>query len=264
MAQDDLLIKAEHITMKFAMASQKTDSLKELIVRLLQGKIRYDKFTALDDISFEVKRGEGLAIIGRNGAGKSTLLRIISGILTPTSGKIKVRGNIAPLLSLGAGFDYNATGRQNVYLNGAILGHTKKFLDARMSEIEDFAELGKFMDMPIKNYSSGMLARLGFSIAMAIQPEILIVDEVLAVGDSVFREKCYSKLAELKAAGTTFIIVTHGNGIVRSLCSRAIWIKDGKVEMDGDVKSVCDSYDKYTKQISLQHVKEVKQIVSDI
>ena len=196
--EKDVLIKVEHVTMNYRMPTQKVDSLKEYVIRFLKRKLKYREFNVLNDVSLNIYRGESVAIVGRNGAGKSTLLRIVAGIIPPTSGKVTINGTMVPMLNIGAGFDYDASGKENVFLNGAILGYTKKEMEEKYDDIVKFAELEDFMEVPIKNYSSGMTARLGFAIAVNSKPDIIIVDEVLAVGDSTFRAKCSAKMKELQ------------------------------------------------------------------
>ena len=245
MEDKKLLIEVNNVSMRFKLPNQKINNLKEMFVKLVKRKLKYRDFYAVKDISLNIYKGESLAIIGRNGSGKSTLLKIITQIVRPTSGGVKAyTSNIIPLLQLGAGFDMNSTGYQNVYLNGAILGFTKKEIDEKMQGIIEFSELQDFMNVELKNYSQGMLARLGFAIAISCNPEVLIVDEILAVGDTAFQKKCYDKLNELKNNGVTFIIVSHSD-VVKEMCSRAIWIKDGKKIMDGDINVVYDAYLNY-------------------
>lgn len=238
---NECLLSVQHVSMQFVKYESRVDSLKELVVRAFKRDLKTKKFVCLDDVSFDIHRGEAVAVIGRNGVGKSTLLKIVSGILKPTRGKVVTRGRISPLLRLGAGFDGNATGLENIYLNAAILGYTKKEIDAKLQDILDFAELGDFIHTAIKNYSSGMLARLGFSIAVNMESEIMLIDEILAVGDMAFSKKCNQKLAELRAKGLTFLIVSHSPG-VQNICSRAIWLKQGKVFMDGPAGDVFKAY----------------------
>ncbi len=239
---DDYIIKVEHATVRFNMASERIDNLKEYFVKLVKRELMFQEFLALKDVSFSVKKGEAWGLVGTNGSGKSTLLKLICGILKPYKGKVTVKGSIAPLIELGAGFDGELTATENIYLNGAVLGHSKEFMDAHFQEIVDFAELQDFMNMPIKNYSSGMAARLGFSIATIVRPEILIVDEVLAVGDAAFQEKCQKRMQEMLAGGTTLLFVSHTMKTVRELCDHAIWINKGEVQMLGEVNAVCDAY----------------------
>lgn len=240
--EEDLLIDVRNVSMKFRLPGEKIDSLKEYFIKLLKGKIKHKEFWVLNDISLKVYKGDSLAIIGRNGAGKSTLLRLIAGIMQPTKGSITTRGVIAPLLNLGAGFDQNATGRENIFLNGAILGFSKKEMQRKFDGILAFSELEKFIDVPIKNYSSGMLARLGFSIAVDVNPDILIVDEILAVGDAPFQNKCRLRIKELQDGGATFIVVSHSMATIKQLCNRAVWIGDGEIIECGDVNTVGENY----------------------
>ena len=243
-----LLIEANNVSMCFKLPNQKISNLKEMFVKLVKRKLKYRSFYAVKDVSLNIYQGESLAIIGRNGSGKSTLLKILTQIVKPTRGNVKsYTSNIVPLLQLGAGFDMNSTGYQNVYLNGAILGFTKKEIDKKMKEIVDFAELQDFMNVELKNYSQGMLARLGFSIAISCNPDILIVDEILAVGDTAFQKKCYDKLRSLKDQGVTFIIVSHSD-VVKEMCTRGIWLKDGQKMMDGEINEVYDSYIKFLEE----------------
>ena len=209
------MIKAENVSVKYLMTYDRIKSMKEYLVQLIQGKIQYEEFWALRDVSFEVKRGEVLGIIGHNGAGKSTLLKVISGILKPTSGSVQVNGTVVPMLELGSGFDFDLTGRENVFLNGAILGYSEQFLKEKYEEIVDFSELGQFIDVPLRNYSSGMVMRLAFSIATVVQPDILIVDEILSVGDADFQEKSKRRMLELMGGGTTVLFVSHSLGQIQ-------------------------------------------------
>jgi ABC-type polysaccharide/polyol phosphate transport system ATPase subunit len=239
---EDILIDVRDVSMRFRLPAEKIDSLKEYFIKLVKGKIKHKDFWVLNDINLQVRKGESLAIIGRNGAGKSTLLRLIAGIMQPTTGTIRTKGVMAPLLNLGAGFDTNATGRENIFLNGAILGFSKKEMEQKYDGIVEFSELEKFMDVPIKNYSSGMLARLGFSIAVDVSPDILIVDEILSVGDAPFRKKCNIRIKELQEKGATFIVVSHSMQTVCQLCNRAVWIGDGTIVQYGDVDTVTAAY----------------------
>lgn len=239
---NNTMIRVSDVTMRFRMNNDKILSLKEFVTTALRGKLQYNTFTALEHVSFEVQKGETIGLIGRNGAGKSTLLKIISGIMKPTEGSVECHGNIVPMLELGSGFDMDLSGRENIYLNGAILGYTKPFLDAKFQEILDFSELGDFINIPIRNYSSGMLARLAFSIAAVVKPEILIVDEILAVGDAQFQEKSKRRMMELMGGGATVLLVSHDIKQVRELCSRAVWLEHGRVQMAGATEEVCDAY----------------------
>ena len=225
------MLSINHVTMNFRMVNDKIDSLKEYIVKLLQGKLVYNKLTVLDDITFSVEKGEVIGIIGRNGAGKSTLLKIISGVLQPTSGQVETFGNIVPMLELGAGFDAELSGKENIYLNGAILGYSEQFLNEKFDEIVEFSELGNFIEMPIRNYSSGMMARLAFSIATVVNPEILIVDEILSVGDVGFQNKSRARMMELMGGGTTVLFVSHSLNQIREMCNRVVWLENHKIGM---------------------------------
>lgn len=236
------VLEVANVTMRFHMNLDKILSLKEFVTRKLSGKLAYQDFTALEDVSFSIKRGETLGLIGRNGAGKSTLLKVISGILKPTSGRVICSGNIVPMLELGSGFDVDLTGKENVFLNGAILGYTEKFLLEKYNEIVDFSELGDFIEVPIRNYSSGMLARLAFSIATVVKPEILIVDEILSVGDAAFQEKSHKRMMELMGGGTTVLFVSHNIGQIREMCNQVLWLEHGKTKMLGEAKEICDAY----------------------
>ena len=240
---NELLIDARNINMKFRLPTEKIDNVKEYFIKLLKRRIKYTDFEVLKDVSLQVKRGESLGLIGRNGAGKSTLLRILSGIIEPTSGTVVTRGNMVPLLKLGAGFDPDATGKENIFLNGAMLGYTRKEMQEKYDGIVEFSELGKFMETPLKNYSQGMLSRLGFSIAVDVHPDILLIDEILSVGDAPFQKKCAQKLDELKANGTTFIVVSHSNAQIRRLCTNAIYLKDGMIVASGDADTVLKQYE---------------------
>ena len=215
---------------------------------LLFAKAKRKSVKVLNDVSFTVKKGESIALIGHNGAGKSTLLKLIAEIYKPTKGTVRVRGKVAPLLNLGAGFDPESSAKENVYLNGAILGYSKKEIAKKYEEIVEFAELGDYMHIPIKNFSSGMVARLGFAIAIDVNPDILLVDEILSVGDENFRKKCAKKVNELRENGVTFVIVSHNMGQVKSLCQKAIWIENSEVMAYGDVNEVCEKYQKYCNE----------------
>ena len=239
----DEIIRLDNVSMDFLMASEKVSGLKEYLLKRAKGEIQYRKFQALSDISFSVKKGEVVGIIGGNGEGKSTLLKIISGILTPTSGSISVHGKIAPMLELGAGFDVDLTARENVFLNGAILGYSEKYLKERYQDIVDFSELHDFMDVAIRNFSSGMTMRLAFSIATLIEPDILIVDEILAVGDTHFQNKSFARMKDMMSGGTTVIMVSHSAAQIKSLCSRVIWLKNHRLYADGEPALICDRYE---------------------
>lgn len=242
------VIEVNNVSMRFRMANDNIRSIKEYIVQLLRGKVQYKQFVALNDVSFSVQKGEVVGVIGHNGAGKSTILKIISGILKPSDGRVTVRGNIAPMLELGSGFDYDMTGKENIYLNGAILGYSKEFLDSKYEEIVEFSEIRQeFIETPLRNYSSGMITRLAFSIATVIKPEILIVDEVLSVGDENFRRKSYARMMELMHGGTTVLFVSHSLPQIREMCNHVVWLERGRVKMFGDTQTVCDAYAEYKK-----------------
>ncbi len=247
---NNILIDVHNVGMHFRMAAEKIDSLKEYCIKLVKGKLKYKEFHALDNINLQVRRGESLALIGRNGAGKSTLLRIIAGIIEPTQGYVKTRGNMVPLLKLGAGFDYNSTGKENVFLNGAMLGFSKREMQKKYDSIVEFAELKDFMNVPLKNYSQGMLSRLGFAIAVDVNPDILLIDEILAVGDAPFQKKCADKIDSLKANGTTFIVVSHSMAQVNRLCEKAVYLKKGNIVECGATKDVAAHYLKDCEEIT--------------
>lgn len=236
------MIEVDHVTMRFRMNNDKILSLKEFITTALRGRLEYQDFTALEDVSFTVNKGETLGLIGRNGAGKSTMLKVISGILKPTQGSVVTHGNVVPMLELGSGFDFDLTGRENIFLNGAILGYSEEFLKEKYQEIVDFSELGQFIESPIRNYSSGMLARLAFSVATVVHPDILIVDEILSVGDAQFQEKSRKRMMELMGGGTTVLFVSHSIDQIRQMCSRVLWLEHGKTRMIGLANEVCDEY----------------------
>ncbi len=237
----ETLLTVQNVSMSFYKYQVGVDTLKELVVRVFKRDLKKNRFQCLKNVSFRIDRGEAVALIGKNGAGKSTLLKIVSGILPPEQGSVRCFGRITPLLRLGAGFDSNANGLENIYLNAAILGYTKKEIDERLPPILEFSELGDFIYAPIKTYSSGMLARLGFSIAVNMPSEILLIDEILAVGDLAFSKKCYKKLDELRADGTTFLIVSHSESVKR-YCSRALWLDNGSIRADGNIQEVFKEY----------------------
>ena len=245
---DEYVIDVQNVTMDFFTRDEKIDNLKELVVRIIKGKADKKTVRVLDDISFQVKKGESIGLIGHNGAGKSTLLKLVAEIIEPTKGKVSVKGRVAPLLNLGAGFDFESTGKENVYLNGAILGYSRKEMAKKYEIIVEFSELKDHMHIPLKNYSSGMVARLGFAIAIDVEPDILLVDEILSVGDENFRKKCAKKVTELREKGVTFVIVSHNMTQVKQLCQKAIWIENSKVMAYGDVNEVCDKYQKYCNE----------------
>lgn len=243
----DTMLSIENVGILFRLANERVDSLKDYAIKLVRRELRYHEFWALKDISFQVKRGEHLGILGLNGAGKSTLLKIIAGVLKPTEGKVVRNGRIVPLLELGAGFDAQYTGAENIYLYGAMLGYPKEFLKEKYDEIVEFSELGDFINVPLKNYSSGMKARLGFSIATIVEPEILILDEVLSVGDAKFKKKSEKKIKDMFEKGITVLFVSHSIGQVRSLCDRAIILEKGRLIAQGDVETVSTLYEEAIK-----------------
>lgn len=237
------IISVNNVSMVFSMAGDRSYSLKEYFVKGLKGKNTKKEFRALNNVSFTVKKGEVVGLIGHNGAGKSTMLKVISGIMTPTEGSVTVRGNIVPMLELGSGFDFDLTGRENIFLNGAILGYSEQYLNEKYDEIVEFSGLRDFLNIPIRNYSSGMIVRLAFSIATVVIPDILIVDEVLSVGDADFQKKSFDKMMELMGGGTTVIFVSHIINQVKSLCDRVVWIEHGIIQSIGDPKEVCECYE---------------------
>ena len=242
MTNTNFAVDVNNITIRFNLSNQRIDNLKEYFIKLAKKELMFQEFLALKDVSLRIQPGEAWGIIGTNGSGKSTLLKAISGILKPYKGSITVHGTIAPLIELGAGFDGNLTARENIFLNGCVLGYSRRFMEKHFEEIVSFAELEKFLDSPIKNYSSGMRARLGFSIATMVKPDILIVDEILAVGDYPFRKKCQARMAEMLSGGTTLLYVSHSIEEVRRLCTHAIWLDKGTEVMQGEISSVCDAF----------------------
>ena len=239
---EDTIIKVDHVSMKFNLSTEKVDNMKEYLIKRIKKRISYDEFWALQDIAFEIKKGDSVALIGLNGCGKSTLLKTIAGVLKPTKGTVVVKGTIAPLIELGAGFYMDLTARENVFLNGAILGYSRKEMNAYYDGIVDFSELGEFMNVPIKNFSSGMLARLAFAIATIGTPDILIVDEVLSVGDFRFQEKCEKRIQSMMKEDTTILFVSHSIEQVKKICRRAIWIEKGRIREDGPSIAVGGRY----------------------
>ena len=236
-------VKIEHVTMVFNIANEQLNSLKEYFIKILRRELFFKEFTALDDISFDVKKGDVYGIVGTNGSGKSTLLKIVAGVLEPTKGKVSINGNIAPLIELGAGFDMELTARENIYLNGSLLGYSRAFINEHFDEIVDFAEVRDFLEMPMKNYSSGMVARVAFAVATVIVPDILIVDEALSVGDVFFQEKCERRIRSLiDEHHTTVLFVSHSIEQVERVCQKAVWIEKGHLMMDGPVNEVCEAY----------------------
>ena len=238
------IVDVENVSIKFNLSSEKVDSMKDYLVKRLKGQISFDEFWALQDISFSMNRGDSVALIGLNGCGKSTLLKTIAGVLKPTKGSVKVYGSIAPLIELGAGFDHDLTAEENIYLNGAILGYGRQEMQKHYVDIVEFSELRDFMNVPIKNFSSGMLARLAFSIATIGNPDLLIVDEVLSVGDFRFQEKCERRIQNMMKEDTSILFVSHSIEQVQKLCKRAIWIEKGRIVKAGTTEEVCPEYRK--------------------
>lgn len=239
------IVSVKDLSLRFKVEHNRADTLKEFFVRWMKREIQAEDFWALQHVSFEVEKGDVVGMIGCNGAGKSTLLKVISGIMKPTCGDVHVQGSVAPMLELGSGFDHELSGRENIYLNGAILGYSKSFIDSKYDEIWEFSELGDFIKAPIRTYSSGMLARLAFSIACMIEPEILIVDEILSVGDANFQEKSRKRMMELMGGGTTVFFVSHDMEQIREMCSKVLWMEHGMVQRMGDTGSVIAEYLRY-------------------
>ena len=237
-----IMVDVDHVTVRFNLANQKVDNLKEYCIRMLKKELLFQEFFAVKDVSFQIRRGEAWGIVGSNGSGKSTILKAVSGILKPWKGSITVNGSIAPLIELGAGFDGNLTARENIFLNGCILGHSEKYMKEHFDEIVEFVGLEKFLDSPIKNYSSGMKARLGFAVATSVKPDLLIVDEILSVGDFRFRKKCEQRIQEMLDRGTTLLYVSHTMPEVLRICQKAMWMDKGVIRMSGSAEEVCDAY----------------------
>ena len=243
MMNSDVIIKVSNATVRFNKATESYNGLKEYVIRMLKGELLFQEFLALKDINLEIKRGESWGLIGSNGSGKSTLLKLICGILKPYKGSVEVKGTIAPLIELGAGFDGELTARENIFLNGALLGHKKSFMQQHFDEIIEFSELQDFIDVPIKNFSSGMAARLGFAVATIVKPDILIVDEVLAVGDHAFQEKCKKRMEEMLSSGTTLLFVSHSVKQVKELCEKVVWIDKGIAKAFGKTDDIFSLYE---------------------
>lgn len=240
--KNDVIIDVHNVTIRFNLMEEKVDSIKEYIIRFFKGQLFFNEFLAVNDVSFSIRRGDIVGIIGFNGAGKSTLLKAIAGILKPSRGNVKIYGSVAPLIEVGVGFDAELTARENIFLNGALLGYSRAFIKEKFNEIVDFAELWDFLDVPIKNFSSGMYARLGFSIATAVEPDILIVDEVMSVGDFKFQEKCQARIEKMIQGDTTVVIVSHDIHIIEKLCHKVIWMEHGHMKAYGDTKVLCEQY----------------------
>lgn len=265
--RDDVAISVQNVTMSFNLNKEKVDNLKEYVIKLITHKLEFKKFHALQNISFDVKKGEHLAILGFNGAGKSTLLKTIVGVYKPTSGKIEKQGVIAPLLELGAGFDPNYSGKENIFLYGAILGYSREYIQSKYDGIVEFSELGNFINVPLKNYSSGMRARLGFSIATAVEPDVLILDEVLSVGDAKFRTKSLKKVQSMFEKGVTVLFVSHSIDQVKAICDTAILLNHGKIIAQGDVNEVSAIYDEMTSGVrdsKAKAMQEEKEILKKV
>ncbi|MDQ5984046.1 MAG: ABC transporter ATP-binding protein [Eubacteriales bacterium SKADARSKE-1] len=237
-----LSVEVKSLEMHFNMSKERLTTLKEYFLKMVRKELRFEDFVVLHDISFKIEQGDVFGIVGLNGSGKSTLLKLISGIMRPTKGNVKTHGTIAPLIELGAGFDMELTARENIYLNGSVLGFSKKFMDERFDEIVEFSEMRDFLDTPMKNYSSGMVARIGFAIATMTTPDILIVDEILSVGDFKFQEKCERRINDIMNSNTTVIIVSHSIDQIERLCQHCLWLEHGGIRMIGDSQAVCDAY----------------------
>ncbi len=235
-------VEVRNVQMHFNMSKEKIDSIKEYVIKFLKRQLMYENFVALNDVSFDIRKGDVFGIVGLNGSGKSTLLKVISGILKPTKGTVKVNGTIAPLIELGAGFDMDLTARENIFLNGSVLGFSRKMMHEKFDEIVEFSEMKDFLDVPMKNYSSGMVARVAFAIATITHPDILIVDEILSVGDFHFQEKCEARIQQMMSGGTTVIIVSHSIHQIEKLCNRVLWLDHGDMKMLGDMEAVCEAY----------------------
>lgn len=235
-------IEVNHVSMLFRLNRERVDNIKEYVIRLLTRKLHYTEFWALKDVSFKVEKGDRIGVMGFNGAGKSTLLKVIAGVLKPTMGSVKVVGTIAPMLELGAGFDPNYSGKENIYLYGTTMGYSRKFIDEKYDEIVEFSELQEFIDAPLKSYSSGMKSRLGFAIATAVKPDVLILDEVLSVGDAAFKEKSEQRILDMIDDGVTVLYVSHSTDRVRKICNKAVILTKGQVVAQGDADEICDIY----------------------
>lgn len=236
------MVTIDHVSMRFNLSTERVDNIKEWFIRKTKGTLHVEEFYALSDVSLEIERGDVYGLVGLNGSGKSTLLKIIAGVMKPSSGTCTVRGTIAPLIELGAGFDMDLTGRENIYLNGTVLGMNPKYIDSHFDELVEFSELRDFLDVAVKNYSSGMVARLAFSVATVMKPDILICDEVLSVGDFLFQKKCEERMKELMSGGTTVLLVSHTIEQVERMCNKAAWLSHGRLVAQGDCAGVCNDY----------------------
>ena len=241
------IIQVNDVSMRFNLAKEKSESLKEYFLQIAHGKLKFDEFYALKNVSLDVQPGDFYGLIGLNGSGKSTLLKVISGVYKPTSGSCTVRGTIAPLIELGAGFDMDLTARENIFLNGAVLGVTPKYIREQFDEIVEFSELHDFLDVPLKNYSSGMVARIAFAIATITKPDILIADEILSVGDFLFQQKCEDRMQKLMSGGTTVILVSHSIEQIERMCNKVAWLEHGRIKMNGPTEEVCAAYKQTTR-----------------
>ena len=240
--ENDAIVAVDQVSMKFNLSSEKFDSFKEYVIKSIKRQVSYDEFWALQDVSFHVEKGQSLGLVGLNGSGKSTMLKIIAGVLKPIRGRVTVRGNMAPLIELGAGFDMDLTARENVFLNGALLGYNRTEMEAQYEDIVKFSELEEFMNVPVKNFSSGMVSRLAFAIATIGVPDILICDEVLSVGDFRFQEKCEERIGNMQEKGTTILFVSHSLAQVEKICDKIVWLEKGHLKMFGDAGDICRIY----------------------
>ena len=240
-------VEVKNVTMEFNMSKEKVDSIKEYFIKLVKRELHFEQFLALKDVSVTIEQGDVFGIVGLNGSGKSTLLKVISGILKPTKGTVKTVGTISPMIELGAGFDMDLTARENIFLNGAVLGFTPKYIREKFDEIVEFSELHDFLDVPLKNYSSGMVARIAFAIATITKPDILIADEILSVGDFLFQQKCEKRMQELMAGGTTVILVSHSIEQIERMCNKVAWLEHGRIKMNGPTEEVCAAYKHTTR-----------------
>lgn len=240
--EEETVIRLSHASVRFNMSKERISSLKEYLIKAAKRQLMFQELMAVNDVSLEIRRGEAWGLVGVNGSGKSTLLKLVCGILRPYTGTVYTKGSISPLIELGAGFDGEMTARENVFLNGAVLGYSHRFMQEHFDDIIEFAELWDFLDMPIKNYSSGMAARLGFSVATVVKPDILVVDEILSVGDYAFQKKCQHRMHELLTGGTTLLLVSHDPDMIKSMCGHALWLEKGCAVMSGDAGTVCDAY----------------------
>ena len=243
MGSNHVVVHLDHVSMRFNMSRERVDSIKEYLIKVAKRQLFFDEFWALQEVSFDIRKGEVFGLVGLNGAGKSTLLKLVAGVLKPTAGTVLVEGEIAPLIELGAGFDPDLTARENIYMNGAVLGYNTAYMRERFQDIIDFSELKDFVDVPVKNFSSGMYARLGFAIATLVRPDVLIVDEILGVGDFRFQKKCQRRIQELMGGGTTVLMVSHTGETIKKFCSRAAWLENGRLREIGPAAEVCAHYE---------------------